>query len=293
MTRRRRGPSPAVVIVLLLLLALAAGLHASHRLPRWSAAAAAPADPRLAPLGLPVAHRPLEILAKAHFTVAYDDDAKQPAWACYQLAGPITERGQEHRPPKFADDPAVANAAHHDDYDRSGYDRGHLVPAYAEWSRFGQDGLEATFVTSNICPQVHALNAGLWEDLEAAIAGRAGEDDGWAAAYGNVWITDGPVFAAHPDHLPAGEAIPTAFFMIVLRSAPAGSTPAWDALAVEMPNRDDRGRPDDYLVPIRRLQADTGLDFFPDLPVAARDALLDAKPAALWPHADFTSHLRH
>ena len=32
--------------------------------------------------------------------------------------------------------------------------------------------MASTFIMSNVIPQVHSLNAGLWEDLESAIAGR-------------------------------------------------------------------------------------------------------------------------
>jgi DNA/RNA endonuclease G (NUC1) len=107
----------------------------------------------LAPFGLPQSKRPLEILDKQHFAIGYDDDALEPAWVVYPLSGPIVETGKEKRPARFATDPAVAHPSQHDDYDRSGFDRGHMCPAFAEWSRFGTEGMTATFVTSNIIPQ--------------------------------------------------------------------------------------------------------------------------------------------
>ncbi|NGX33200.1 MAG: hypothetical protein K1060chlam4_01261, partial [Candidatus Anoxychlamydiales bacterium] len=51
-----------------------------------------------------------------------------------------------------------------DDYKHSGYDRGHLVPARSH--SHSQEVLQETFLLSNICPQDHSLNSGLWFELE-------------------------------------------------------------------------------------------------------------------------------
>jgi len=244
---------------------------------------------KLAPFGLPQSTRPLEILDKTHFAIGYDDDALEPAWVVYALSGPIVEHGHEKRPGRFATDTAVAHPSQHEDYSHSGFDRGHMCPAFAEWSRFGTDGMTATFITSNIIPQVHALNAGRWEDLESCIAGRDGMGDGWAGAYGTVWVIDGPVFAGDARRLPAGEKIPSACYMIILRQ----DSGAWDDVAVEMPNQDISGDLSDYLVTVRRIEGETGLSFFTALDATARARLEDNKPTALWPHENFDARHRH
>jgi endonuclease G len=51
------------------------------------------------------------------------------------------------------------------DYKKSGYDRGHNMPA-AENQCQGQKILEECFYFSNITPQIHNLNSGLWKSLE-------------------------------------------------------------------------------------------------------------------------------
>lgn len=52
-----------------------------------------------------------------------------------------------------------------DDYKKSGYDRGHNMPA-AENECQGQKIFQESFYFSNIAPQVHNLNSGLWKTLE-------------------------------------------------------------------------------------------------------------------------------
>ena len=96
------------------------------------------------------------------------------------------------RPPKrpegFFTDPRTAARVESADYSESGYDRGHMAPNYAIGTRYGAAAQEETFKMSNVCPQRHRLNAGLWKDLETKIA------DNYTGRYGQVWVIDGPVF---------------------------------------------------------------------------------------------------
>jgi endonuclease G len=230
-------------------------------------------------LGLPTCRgRPLQVVHKQHFTIGYDNERREPAWVSYMLGGPIAFHGKEHRPGTFADDAEVTNPAHHTDYTNSGFDRGHLCPAYAEFSRFGPDAMKETFVTSNIIPQVHGLNAGRWEDLETMIAGREHEGDGWAARFSQVLVMDGPVYGTGAGTITGGEPVPMSCFMIIERQEGSG----WMALAVEMPNRASTALLASFLVSIRQIEQDTGLDFNPSLPPAEQDRLEQSPAGALW-----------
>jgi endonuclease G len=246
--------------------------------PPASPAAAQPGDDN-DPLGLPLARASLQVLHKEHFTIGYDERLKEPAWVSYTLSGPIRFHGHEHRPARFLPDPDLAVSPRSEDYARSGFDRGHLCPAYALFSRFGAAAMEQTFITTNICPQQHGLNAGRWEDLESLIAGREGGGGGWAASFGEVWVTDGPVQSDPPARLRAGEAIPSAFFMIVLRREADGH---FRSLAVEMPNQLIVDPIERYLVSIASIERQTGLSFAPALAPDQQEALKAEPTHALW-----------
>ena len=71
---------------------------------------------------------------------------------------------------------------------------------------------------SNVCPQRHRLNAGLWKDLEARIA------DNYTGRYGQVWVIDGPVFGPEDRlaRLHNKVPVPQAFYMIVLQKHEGG-----------------------------------------------------------------------
>lgn len=62
----------------------------------------------------------------------------------------------------------------HFDYEGSGFDRGHLVPA-ADRSET-KTRLQSTFLFPNVLPQTHALNRGTWKKYEAKIRNLAKSD---------------------------------------------------------------------------------------------------------------------
>lgn len=134
---------------------------------------AAPATRTNSPVRFRPTHqtRQLQVLEGPYFTVGYDKVRKNPAWVVYQLDGPIVNRDRSPDRPTFATDFRTSAHVAHRDYTNSGFDRGHMVPAFAMWSRHGREAFMATFTCSNVVPQYHEQNAGIWEDLEYNVAG--------------------------------------------------------------------------------------------------------------------------
>ena len=66
---------------------------------------------------------------------------------------------------------------------------------------------------TNICPQVPALNSGLWNTVEKAMSNNGAEQ------YGDVYIVCGPIYF-NRKHKTIGKnkvQVPEAFFKVVLR----------------------------------------------------------------------------
>lgn len=65
----------------------------------------------------------------------------------------------------FRTDPRLgSDAVRSYDYSRSGYHRGHMVPAADRSSSLA--AMQATFIMTNVCPQLPALNTGTWRKME-------------------------------------------------------------------------------------------------------------------------------
>jgi endonuclease G len=88
----------------------------------------------------------------------------------------------------FAPDPNLPNATNIDkDYKKSGYDRGHNMSAGNNTCNVV--GMNECFYFSNMFPQIHSLNAGVWkklEDLERAEAKQYGKIKVFIGSIGEI-----------------------------------------------------------------------------------------------------------
>jgi endonuclease G, mitochondrial len=134
---------------------------------------------------------------------------------------------------------------------------------------------EATFVTSNLCPQAHGFNAGVWERLEERIAGldRGGSfRRGLIRTGRTVWVYCGPVFAAGDRTIGTRRIeVPSGFWKTVLWQDVAGSVRTLSFLF-----KHDAALPAsgllDHATTLRAVQKATGLRLVPE-----GSALLDRR----------------
>lgn len=189
------------------------------------------------------------------FTVGFNPDMHQPNYAVWTLTpertdGPISRKGV-----KFAADPSVEGSASPEDYRKSGFDRGHMVPA-ADMKWNAQAMTECHYMT-NICPQDKSLNAGAWARVESL--GRK-----WADKFGRVVIVAGPVLTdrLHRSIGRSNVAVPERFFKVII--APEANPPM--GIGFIMPNGYVEGGAQQTVTSIDQVEAVTGIDFFSALP---------------------------
>lgn len=96
------------------------------------------------------------------FSIEYDTILMVPRSVVWILQPSDLGRIQREPSWRFTADPLCrGRQASHDDFRRSGYDRGHMCPA-ADRSR-DISSMKQTFVITNVCPQAPALNRGPWK----------------------------------------------------------------------------------------------------------------------------------
>jgi endonuclease G len=275
-----RGKSILIAVLLLIVLLTTAGVATwtiCNQIQQTSSQQAQPtAEPTpvqqqaIKPTGPVTFHpkhrgRELQILESQYFTIGYDNLKKNPAWTIYRLDGPIVNIGRSPERPRFQTDFRTSSHVSDSDYINSGYDRGHMVPAYAMWSRHGAQAFASTFTLSNVVPQRHGMNAGVWEDLEDDIAGqvRSGSviDQGYAGRFRNITVINGPIYKGEPVKLRNGTWVPTSCFSLVLDYDEGGG--GWRAMAFEVPNTDDvKGPLNRWITTAKKIEDQTGIDFF-------------------------------
>ena len=227
-----------------------------------------------APYGEPADQLGLKHFVNKGYSVGYDDSLPSPRWSSYRVF-PYKDVYLE-RPSSFKSDVRTTARVTTTEFVRSGYDRGHLSPNYAISVCYGEEAQKETFLLSNIVPQVHALNAGLWKDLEQRIVRR------YVERYGTVWVQVGPVFTEPTVKKVGRIPVPNAFWMVV--SEYEETTRGLRAIAYLIPHEETwRDRElTRYVVSIRKVESLTGLDFFPKLPKTTQDRLESTPAPRAW-----------
>ncbi len=213
------------------------------------------------------------VLPNTGYVVGYSEKLGNPLWAAYRVWDLPRLPEPPPRPDAFTPDARTITRVQPQDYSGSGYDRGHLAPNYAIATRLGRAAQEETFLMSNIIPQKHALNAGLWKDLELRAA------TNYPARFREVWVMAGPVFGANPRRLRGGVAVPESCWMVLLDEH-EGRVRTQAFLFPQDAAPD--GSLARHLTSIDHIEQATGLDLFPELPDAA-EAAIEARIAdSVW-----------
>ena len=175
------------------------------------------------------------IKRRTAYTVSYNHDNREPNWVAWVLT-------REHASGKLP-------------YYNSGFDRGHLCPAGD--NKWSQKAMDECFLMTNMCPQTHALNAGIWNSIEQQCRT-------WAKKYGKVYIVCGPIYL-NKQHRKLGKnkvVVPDAFFKVILRT---GRNP--QAIGFICRNQSEKGlQKKDFVNSVDEVERITGYDFFSKLP---------------------------
>jgi endonuclease G, mitochondrial len=203
----------------------------------------------------PLKDRAEQILRRAGYTVSYNKDLRIPNWVAWHLTADHTSGPYKRGGIPFQEDMDVPTPrANTYDYQRSGYDRGHMCPsADNKWDEQAQ---QDCFLFTNMCPQDHNLNEGDWNEMEIQCRK-------WAEEYGDIYIVCGPILY-RSKHKTIGQnriTVPEAFFKVVL--CMQGTPKAIGFIYKNEPGNRPKG---DYVNSIDQIERITGIDFFPSLP---------------------------
>lgn len=191
------------------------------------------------------------ILDHKYFKVHYDPKLRLPRYVEYTLKREHLTHKTGKRKDHFIVDPQLEAMrlplSTPEEYKKTGYDRGHLAPA-ADFS-FSQEANDETFVMSNMAPQTKKLNRGAWLILEKQVRR-------WACGEEKLRVITGPLFSARDPQLPSGLTIPQRFFKIIV-----DETPPRKARGYIYHQQDPKNVMDDRIVPIRRIEEESGIRF--------------------------------
>lgn len=195
----------------------------------------------------------LIVLTNKAYIAAYNEERKCAEWVAYRFDGAPKVKAAK-RPSRFVVDKRTVSGVSHNDYTRSGYDRGHMAPNSAIGRYYGESAQMETFLMSNVIPQKPNLNQRSWRELESREPEMAGS--------GVVWVVTGPVFDKFKEVLPSGIEIPDWCYKIVVFKG----TNEVRVISYMFPRDAASGAvPEEFLTTVDEIEKATGLDFFHEM----------------------------
>jgi len=213
-----------------------------------------------------------EVITKTGFSLAYNEAAEQAWWVAYHLTSEELKGTIDRDNFDFDEDAEVnTGSATLKDYKGSGYDRGHLVPAAD--MKWNANAMQASFLMSNVSPQKHSFNAGIWERLESRFRG-------WAKRDGSLYIVTGPLLKEKPNNTIGFNQVwvPDSYYKVAL----SYKKNRWHAAAFIIDQQASGKSLEPYFLTIDEVERQTGLDFFPAIPDELEEQLESESELSYW-----------
>ena len=210
-----------------------------------------------------------QVVKHKYYSLSYNEAYEQAEWVAYELKG-IKAYHDYDRPFFVEDEKVKTGSADWRNYKRSGYDKGHLCPAGD--MKFSKEAFDETFLTSNISPQKHNFNDGIWNTLEQKVRY-------WAVKYDGIYVVTGGVLN---DNLKTiGEedvAVPEYFYKVLLDTSRDG----YKMIGFLVPAVDSKKPLYEFVVPVDEIEKMTGIDFYPSLNDKIENSLEKRSDYKLW-----------
>ncbi|MBN8643192.1 MAG: DNA/RNA non-specific endonuclease [Flavobacteriales bacterium] len=196
-----------------------------------------------------------QIVKHNGYILSYSEENEQAEWVAYELKkSELNYNNNDFKRPFFIEDPKVSSAsADWKNYRKSGYDKGHLCPAGDR--KYSKSAFDETFYTSNISPQLHDFNEGVWNRLEQKVRY-------WAGKYDGIYVVTGGIL---DENLPTigyeDVTVPNYFYKVLLDE----NNGEYKMIAFLVPHQDSDLPLYEFVVSVDEIEKRTGIDFFPKL----------------------------
>lgn len=194
-----------------------------------------------------------DIIKHEFYALSYNEKYEQAEWVAYKLTKNHLSHTNFKRPFFIGDNLVKTHSSDWRNYKNSGYDKGHLCPAGD--MRFSKKAFNDTFFTSNISPQKHDFNEGVWNRLEQKVRY-------WASKYKEVYVVTGGVLENDLETIGSEDVAVPKYFYKVLVASINGKT---KMIGFLMPHSDSDEPIYKFVTSVDKIEKMTGVDFFPKM----------------------------
>ncbi len=211
-----------------------------------------------------------QVIKHQFYSLSYNEDYEQSEWVAYKLTSNQISHTKYKRPYFQKDKKIKTKSAHYKNYSKSGYDKGHLCPAGDR--KFSKEAHDGTFLMSNVSPQEHSFNAGVWNRLEQ-------KTRFWATKYKGIYVITGGILKPNLKTIGTEKvAVPEAFYKIILDY----TQPEVKAIAFLVPHKKSDKALYSFVTSIDEIESLTQIDFFSELPDEIENKLEQTSSYKQW-----------
>ncbi|MCW2120808.1 DNA/RNA non-specific endonuclease [Flavobacterium sp. 7A] len=211
-----------------------------------------------------------QIVNHEFFVLSYNEKVEQAEWVAYELKKEYIKNNDFKRPYFIEDPKVITRSADWRNYKNSGYDKGHLCPAAD--MEFSRAAYNDTFYTSNISPQKHDFNGGIWNRLEQKVRYWAEKENGIIVITGGVLKNTSKTIGTQK------VVVPNFFYKIIFENEKGKQK----MIAFLIPNEKSNKPLYEFVVSVDTIEKMTGIDFFPKLDDKVENALEKNTDTRLW-----------
>ena len=204
-----------------------------------------------------------------NYSIEWDTEKKSNRWSCYKMywSNRLSRTKRYSDSPQYPSDPDMNSSYQYSvDNDPFGdikYDHGHLCPSADRLNSANSN--YQTFYLTNMQPQAHSFNAGIWRDMETLIRSwitvNSSHSDTLYVCKGGTIDKSTDIFTTTSK----GLLVPRYYFSAVLMKNSSGykAIGFWFDQTV---SASKQGTLASHVVNIDTLEEKTGIDFFCNLP---------------------------
>ena len=216
------------------------------------------------------------------YSFSYNEPCLVSDWVAYPLYADFAKNRVDRNNSSWEKDPFLtkqSNVSSGGSYEFSskGYDRGHQIPSADRAG--GAMTNQHTFYCSNVTPQLHEFNGGIWEKLESAVRT-------WSSSSDTMYVVTGCIAdntcETVKDHDGQSVAVPKAYYKALLRLKDKDYSGAGFYLEHDKNLAEQSYK--DYSCSLKELEGKTGMTFFVNLPADKATAIKaeDPKNNSFW-----------
>ena len=230
-----------------------------------------------------------------NYSLEWDCDKKAQRWSCYEMDATYSYdnrhwdrnnwKSTSWKGDPFQEDISIPETYRTKlfDYKNTGYDRGHICPSADRVN--SKDANEQTFYLSNMQPQIHEFNVGVWESMEDQLRNTWNTSKYRDVLYvckGGTIDNNSQILGYTNNKYATGTynklLVPKYFFAAIL----AVENGKYKAIGLWFEHKKNSDKVlSNYVVSIDELEKLTGIDFFCNLPDSIENKVESATKAEM------------